>query len=187
MPQYRLCDNDTRPWSQQSMSPPGVCPLARQPPAPASVPADHLSSDLSFHQSSLFFIFYRFNDQRPFMVEKSSINLIVLPYPDMHCDSKHRCSAYLLVTYKLNCLSRGDNCLGSLKANPLVGVEFHSVFLGYQCLLRSVFIPDSQSHPMNAMYLRIELVNSPLYHALGSKLLTSTMRRGCIQQEIAPE
>ena len=109
-----------------------------------------------------------------------------LPNPDIYAltaslNSKHRCSAYLPVTYKLNCLSRGDNCLGSLKANPLVGVEFHSVFLGYQCLLRSVFIPDSQSHPMNAMYLRIELVNSPLYHALGSKLLSFTMMRGCIQ------
>ena len=82
--QYRRCDNDTCPWSQLPVSPPGVCPLPRQPPAPASVPADHLSSDLSFHQSSLFFIFYRFNDQRPFMVEKSGINLIVLPNPDMH-------------------------------------------------------------------------------------------------------
>ena len=71
------------------------------------------------------------------------------------CDSKHRCSAYLPVTYKLNCLSRGDNCLGSLRANPLVGVEFHSVFLGYQCLLRSVFIPVIQSHIQWMQYISV--------------------------------
>ena len=64
----------------------------------------------------------------------------------------------------INCPSDGDNCLRSLRANP--GVEFHSVFLASWSLLRSVFIPASQSQPGQCISLyRIEFVNSPLHHA----------------------